>query len=99
MKNRKNNLIKLCNKFGIKKSAALDYHIKCGMHSGILDCCIIFWLTKFSGKFKTKVMYNNKEANDYFDKLSEKWVVTYIACPSCFKSKKFIEIKKCNCGL
>lgn len=69
--------------------ALIPYEIHCGFHSGFPECCIKFWVTKWTwadpdSSFKKKHW-----------KLLRKHDVGYIPCPKCLRNKTFVDVKPC----
>ena len=62
--------------------------VECGIHSGIPDCCIKYYVTKW--------MWLSDEARR--KRIKRIVGVGYVPCPQCLKKKKFVTtLKKCNC--
>ena len=102
---RKNQLLKKIKNVGIRHSNFLTHDIKCGMHSGIPDCCIYFWITEYTSftLYDTKLTMENSDRDKYFEKINKLDVIGkrigYIPCRKCLKSKNFAKVKKCKCHL
>jgi len=68
----------------------IPYDICCGQHSGFPECCIKFWVIKWT--WATYI--DSKFANDYRKKLN-KYHPGYIACPKCLRAKNFVDVQPC----
>lgn len=85
------------------KHLAID--VECGMHSGIPDCCIKFFVTVWVWVPKTR---KSKTFRDYWNKMEKKYkygkdtldngakYLGYIPCPSCLHKNNFIQVKDCK---
>ena len=95
---RTEKLLKICEEHGlIENKRPLLYDIKCGIQSGIPDCCIIFWITEWFGGRGTKG-YTLNEQLDCGRRLPK--YVEYVPCPKCLKNHRFVKkIKKCKCNI
>jgi hypothetical protein len=69
----------------------MRYHWECGRHSGILDCCIQFfigdWCTVIHPEIQNREAYLVLSGN-----------AGYIRCPQCILSDVYIKLKRCECG-
>ena len=70
----------------------MNYHIECGRHSGIPECCIDWfigpWQTvkTFGWAWALYWRENNKDVD-----------VEYIRCLKCIKDSVIIDLKECDC--
>lgn len=64
--------------------------ISCGIHSGIPECCICFYITKWIW-----FEYDDPYRLKYLKRLMKYKNVEYVPCPKCLKDKKFIKTKDC----
>jgi hypothetical protein len=70
----------------------LDHDIECGRHSGIPECCIQFFATKWR-----PVKLGCEEWEKHWKKIPAP--AEYITCPSCTEAGRWVEIKDCNCWM
>ena len=73
-------------------SESIDYHVECGRHSGIPECCIIW----FTGPWKTVRTFGEEWAA-YWIKNNNIEGVDYIRCPECIDKSIVVDIKGCDC--
>lgn len=77
----------------MKVGKSIDYHVECGRHSGIPECCI-GW---FTGPWK-KVQAFGEEWAAYWSKNNRGKGADYIRCPECINKSIVVDIKRCDCG-
>jgi len=70
--------------------------IKCGKHTCIPDCCILFFLSQWR-------QFSEKESSKYWKKIDKSAnkngkLYGYIPCPNCL-NKKPVNIYTCDCVL
>ena len=70
----------------------MNYHIECGRHSGIPECCINWFIGPWSsvrifGWVWTLYWRENNKGGD----------VEYIRCLECIKNLTVVDIKECDC--
>jgi len=74
----------------------IEYEIHCGRHSGFSECCIKFFVTKWT-------WYSQRTCRRYWKKLNALGAKFpgYIPCPTCLKNKTFVKVKRCpkNCRM
>ena len=85
MDSRYHKLIGKLIREGVIINNVVRHDVKCGMHSGIKDCCIVYYLTGWK-----KAMFSRK-----FSKSGN--IVGYIPCLECERKKSYIKYKKCDC--
>lgn len=76
------------NAFVLKK---IPYDILCGKHSGFPDCCIKFFITKWTWLWGCEPSKFRKAYSKRL-KMSE---AGYVPCPKCLKAKKFVDVQPC----
>lgn len=82
------------------KDKHVKYHIKCGLHSNIPPCCILFFVAAFSEAFdsctkKKKPIIYNKIKEKVFKERGFRFY--YQPCPSCLFKAKPKKVKSCDC--
>ena len=72
-------------------SAQIEWHLRCGLHSRIPGCCILFFLTD----------WRRKSANARQKRIQRAlaWLPAdrrYVVCPACLRARHFVEIHVCT---
>lgn len=70
------------------------HNIRCGSHSGIKPCCIIWCKTIW----KLLNFHRRKKYMNFASQQNNKIHPGYIPCLLCSFRKDFIKVKKCSCG-
>ena len=68
------------------------HHKVCGIHSGIPECCINWYIGPW-----TVISSLQYLRNAYWTKNEKYRDINYIRCPNCIDSGKIVQIKKCEC--
>jgi hypothetical protein len=68
----------------------LSKTVECGLHSGIPDYCIKWYISKWTWMPLLKRM-------ERVNRL-KKYNIGYIPCPQCLRNKAFVKVKKCPRG-
>jgi len=70
----------------------MNYHVECGRHSGIPECCINWFIGPWSAirTFSWAWSLYWRENNKGVD-------VEYIRCLECIKDSVIVDIKECDC--
>ena len=69
------------------------YHRECGIHSGIPECCVDWYL----GPWTHTVADIPYLWSAYWKANNVPTQVEYIRCPVCIESSIIITLKECNC--
>ena len=69
----------------------MNYHVECGRHSGIPECCIKW----FIGPWRTVLTFGEEWAS-YWQK-NNRENVDYIRCLECIDKSIVVDIKECDC--
>lgn len=75
---------------------SLVHHVTCGLHSGIPECCVLFFVT---------VWYDGKHPLDWppgkrtYQQAMRRTIgtVNYVPCPGCLTRRTFIKTRRCRC--
>jgi len=70
----------------------VNYHVECGRHSGIPECCINW----FIGPWRAVLTFGEEWAA-YWKKNNKDEGVEYIRCPECIKKSIVADLKGCDC--
>ncbi|MBK26101.1 MAG: hypothetical protein CME70_19040 [Halobacteriovorax sp.] len=70
----------------------MNYHVKCGRHSGIPECCIDWFVGPWSF-----IRTFGEEWALYWQMNDKDKGVEYIRCPKCIEESIVIGIKECVC--
>lgn len=82
---RYQDIIKRLISKGVIINNAVRHDVKCGIHSGFKNCCIIYYLTSWKKSiFIRKLSKSSK-------------LVGYVPCLRCEKTKRYVQYKDCNC--
>jgi hypothetical protein len=71
-------------------------HVHCGLHSGLPDCCILFYITCWWPL--TLAESDDDEGNPYRDLLDGAGGrgSGYVPCPGCLAARNFVEVRPCD---
>lgn len=75
--------------------------IKCGLHSGIPECCVAFYVLAWEDLYampeyakamdKVRHLGRHRAANNYR-------LIGYVPCPACLLAETFVKVRRCKCG-
>lgn len=70
--------------------AALVADVTCGLHSGLPDCCVLFYVTFWQAADDARRAWYRRYMK--YSGLPE-----YVPCPACLASGVFVEVAHCVC--
>lgn len=76
----------------VRRLEHLPKTIECGIHSGIPDCCVKFYSTKWIFSTEDSEFRNQHRSLIRESIFAER---SYIPCPACCASGKAVQIKPC----
>jgi hypothetical protein len=83
-------------KYGLRPSWANIHTVHCGQHSGIPDCCILFYLTcwrRLAGDEEDGIPNGYRTLVEHLGKSQD---AGYIPCPACLIAGNMVQVRRCN---
>lgn len=84
---------KIIVEYGLPMNKWNVLSINCGLHSGLPECCIVFFMTVWMPSFQ--IGFLDMPYMKHIRSLKDR--PQYIPCPACLVNKNIVMIKECDC--
>ena len=85
-------------KYGLRPDRYNIPQIHCGLHSGIPECCVLFFLTCWPIIRRYEDETGEPSIYRVLVLEAETESKGYIPCPACLASRRFVEMRECDRG-
>jgi hypothetical protein len=85
-------------KYGLRPDRYNIPQIHCGLHSGIPECCVLFFLTCWPIIRRDEDETGEPSVYRVLVWEAETDSKGYIPCPACLASRRFVELRECDRG-
>ena len=76
----------------------MNPHWECGRHSGIPDCCIVYFMIRWNNGIGENTELRNSHWNrEKIVEVQFEKSIEYVRCPSCIENGIIVKIKECSC--
>jgi hypothetical protein len=84
-------------KYGLRPDRRIVRDVHCGRHSGLPDCCILFFITCYRSVRTDEEMGISSEYHKLLESMGADRL-GYVPCPACLAAQRFVRMRPCNRG-
>ncbi len=82
-------------KYGLRADRWAVHAVHCGLHSGIPDCCILFYVTCMDAVRSAEWRFQDKRYANLVAHVAPGGA-GYVPCPACLAARNLVRLRHCN---